>query len=135
MMQKLIQATLWTVLACAALPAQAANPGCERKAAEIEQQLDYAKTYGNVYRQRGLERALTEVRTHCTDAGLVSEKRSDIAEQNEKVNEIQAEIEEKQTEGRLDKVRKLERKLEREREELRLLQNELRELESGFTAK
>ncbi|MGO3742659.1 DUF1090 domain-containing protein [Kerstersia sp.] len=128
-MQRLLQITL-LIMACAALPAQAANPLCERKATAIEQQLGHAKAYGNVYRQRGLEHALSEVRLRCTDEAVLQDKRADIAEQAEAVNDILAEIEEKQMEGRLDKVRKLERKLLREREELTVLQEELQALEA-----
>ncbi|CAM4178588.1 DUF1090 domain-containing protein [Kerstersia similis] len=130
MMRRLLQVILVSA-ACAALPAQAANPLCERKAAEIEQQLDHARAYGNMYRQRGLERALSEVKLRCRDADLIQEKRAEIAEQAEKVDALLDEIEEKQMEGRLDKVRQLERKLGREREELGILQEELRALEGA----
>jgi len=110
-------------------PAMAANPACERKAAQIEQQIQHAKAAGNTHRVSGLEKALSQARTNCTDAGLIAEQRADIAEQQEDIDEILEDIQEKQAEGRSDKVEKLERKLGHEKKELEVLQHELRQLE------
>ena len=110
-------------------PAMAADPACVRKAAEIAQQIKFAQDAGNHQRVRGLEKALSSVRANCTGAGLVQDKQREIAEQQEEVDEVLAEIREKETEGRYDKVKKLERKLARERAELQALQQELAELQ------
>lgn len=112
-----------------AASAMAANPACERKEAEIERQIEHAKAAGNHHRLRGLENALSSVRAHCTDAKLIEDKKRDIAEQQEEIDEVLEEIREKESEGRYDKVQKLERKLERERAELKALQQELQEIE------
>ncbi|MHC5225697.1 DUF1090 family protein [Ignatzschineria sp. LJL83] len=39
--------------------------GCQRKLANLEKQLGYAKQYGNTNRIRGLERAIANVKTYC----------------------------------------------------------------------
>lgn len=39
--------------------------GCERKKANLQRQLEYAKQYGNTYRIRGLERAIADVERNC----------------------------------------------------------------------
>lgn len=109
--------------------ALAANPHCERRAAEIERQIGYAQQAGNSHRVAGLQTALSRVRTHCTDAGLVEDKKRDIAEEQEDIADILEEIREKQAEGRADKVQKLERKLARRQAKLEVLQQELVELE------
>lgn len=41
------------------------NQGCQRKLANLEKQLGYAKQYGNTNRIRGLERAIANVTAYC----------------------------------------------------------------------
>lgn len=43
----------------------APNQGCQRKLANLEKQLGYAKQYNNTNRIRGLERAIANVKTYC----------------------------------------------------------------------
>ena len=112
------------------LPVLASNPACQYKASEIETQIQHAREHGNTHRVRGLERALANVKAHCSDTDLLREKREQIRDQEEDIQEVLAELQEKRADGRQDKVQKLERKLAREREELMQLQDELQELES-----
>ncbi|WP_083953395.1 DUF1090 domain-containing protein [Thauera butanivorans] len=114
-----------------AFSAHADNPACQQKATEIEQQIEYAKSHGNTHRLQGLERALANVKAHCTDQALIRDKKDEIREQEEEIREILEEIREKQSEGRYDKLVKLERKLERERAEKDVLERELQALENA----
>lgn len=123
------QATLLMLLGSIAISAQAANPACQRKAANIQHQIEQARQHGNTHRRAGLERALANVEAHCTDASLIRDKKADIAEQREEVDEILEALQQKRAEGRADKVKKLERKLARERAELQALEDELQGLE------
>ncbi|GHC53667.1 hypothetical protein GCM10010096_27570 [Alcaligenes pakistanensis] len=125
---------LSAVLGVMALPAWADNPACQYKAAEIQNQIDYARQHGNEHRVRGLERALANVQAHCKDANLLRDKQEEIREQEEDIQERINEIAEKRSEGRQDKVQKLEKKLERDQAELAQLQDELKELQA-FTTK
>lgn len=118
------------LMLCFAAPALANNPACQRKSAEIQQQIEQAKQAGNHNRIRGLEKALSRVKENCTNATLIADKKKDIADQQEDIDEILQDIQKNQSEGRLDKVRKLERKLQRERDELEVLKGELRDIES-----
>lgn len=79
-------------------PALAANPACERKEVEIKRQIQYAKDANNTHRVRGLEKALSQVQTHCSDADLIKDKKKDVAEQKEDIDEVLAKIQEKQSE-------------------------------------
>lgn len=118
------------LLACGLVtPVMASNPACDQKASELERQIQYAKEAGNNHRVAGLEKALSAVRKNCTDAGLIREMKHDIAEQEDDIDEILEDIREKESEGRYDKVKSLERKLERERAELEHLRQELSTLE------
>lgn len=125
---------LSAVLGLMALPAWADNPACQYKAAEIQNQIEYARQHGNEHRVRGLERALANVQAHCKDANLLRDKQEEIREQEEDIQERINEIAEKRSEGRQDKVQKLEKKLERDQAELAQLQDELKELQA-FTTK
>ena len=125
---------LSAVLGVMALPAWADNPACQYKAAEIQNQIDYARQHGNEHRVRGLERALANVQAHCKDANLLRDKQEEIREQEEDIQERINEIAEKRSEGRQDKVQKLEKKLERDQAELAQRQDELKELQA-FTTK
>ena len=124
---------LSAVLGVMALPAWADNPACQYKAAEIQNQIEYARQHGNEHRVRGLERALANVQAHCKDANLLRDKQEEIREQEEDIQERINEIAEKRSEGRQDKVQKLEKKLERDQAELAQLQDELKELQAFTT--
>lgn len=127
---KTFELWLTAVLSLAALPVWADNPACQYKAAEIQNQIDYARKHGNTYRERGLERALANVQTHCKDADLLRDKQEEIREQERGIQERLAQIEEKRSEGHQDKVQKLEKKLERDQAELEQLQDELKGLQA-----
>lgn len=111
-------------------PVLAVNPACEQKKIEIQRQIQHAQEAGNTHRMRGLETALSKVKTYCTDAGLIKDQKKDIADQQKDIDDLLEEIQEKESEGRYDKVKKLERKLAYKRQELEDLQQELKELES-----
>lgn len=111
-------------------PALALGPACAQKLAGIEQQIQHATEAGNSRREAGLERALSAVRNHCTDTDLLADKKDEIKDKLEDIAELREEIQEKEAEGRLDKVAKLERKLRHEQEELDILQRELAEIET-----
>ncbi|MGG4774124.1 DUF1090 domain-containing protein [Alcaligenaceae bacterium 429] len=127
---KKLQLAMVVVLSSLAYSASAQNYGCDRKMQSLETQLNYAKQHGNVHRQRGLERAIANVQTHCTDAYLLRDLQEDIDDQQEDIDDILEEIQEKQTEGRVDKVERLQRKLERKRQKLADLQAEMEDLQS-----
>jgi predicted RNase H-like nuclease (RuvC/YqgF family) len=128
-----MKSSVWclsAVLSVMALPAWADNPACQYRAAEIQNQIDYARQHGNEHRERGLQRALANVQMHCRDADLLRDVQEDIREQEEEIQDRLDEIAEKRSEGRQDKVQKLEKKLERDRAKLEQLQDELKELQA-----
>jgi hypothetical protein len=101
-----------------ALAAPQVATGCDAKRQNIEQQIDYARKYGNTYRVTGLEKALSEVNANCTDEGLRAERESDVRKKELKVEERRQELAEAQTDGRADKISKKQRKLEESQAEL-----------------
>ena len=91
---------------------------CEAKRLDIEQQIDYARANDNKHRIAGLEKALSEVKAHCTDEGLRAEREVRVKEKENKVEEHRRELAEAQADGRADKVAKKQSKLEEAQAEL-----------------
>lgn len=113
-----------------AVPTQASS-ACQYKIDRLEQQQEYARMYGNVHRQRGLERAIANVKRYCTDADVLREQQEDIQEQRDDIAQIQGELREHQLRNRQDKVRKLERKLAKEQQELADMEAEFEALQKA----
>ena len=113
--------SLLLLLPLCTLPAfaSAAEGGCAAKAQDIQQQIDYATQHGNTHRVDGLKKALSEVQTHCTEAGLQAERQKNIAEKQRKVDERRQELKEAQQTGKLDKVAKKQQKLAEAQAELK----------------
>ncbi|PWC15521.1 DUF1090 domain-containing protein [Brenneria roseae subsp. roseae] len=96
--------------------------GCLQKEQEIQRQIDHARQYENAPRVAGLQRALAEVKAHCTDEGLAAERREKIAEQRQKVAERKQELSESRQKGDAEKVLVREKKLAEAEQELRELE-------------
>lgn len=90
--------------------------GCSAKKNEIENQLKYAKSHGNIYRVKGLEKALKENTLKCNDQTLRNEREVKVLEKERKVYEIEMVI--KKENGNSEKVKKNQKKLKKAKEEL-----------------
>lgn len=110
-----------TVLASSA--AVMAGP-CANKISALETELSYAQSYGNHHRVADLQSALSNTRAYCNDANIVSEKQYKADKQRLKIKKVEAEIQQLQAEGRIDKAQKKRLKLEREKLELQQIINE-----------
>ncbi|UUW17344.1 DUF1090 domain-containing protein [Serratia ureilytica] len=106
------------MLATLSTQALAAVTGCEAKKTEIRTQIDYAKSQGNSHQVAGLEKALNEVDTHCTDASLQQDRQLRVAEKAHKVAERQREFDQAKLSGQRDKIDKKLKKLKEAEEEL-----------------
>ena len=112
------------LLAYSALSSATNNSSCAQKAQAIQTQIDYAKRYGNTYRVQGLEKALSEVQTHCTDTGLAADRQQKIADKKRKVTEREQELQAAQQTGKAEKVAKRQQKLAEAQAELKAAQAE-----------
>lgn len=99
--------------------------GCAAKEHDIQKQIDYANSYGNKYRVAGLENALREVRSNCSDESLLREHKNNIKEKQKKVYERTQELKEAQETGLKDKIAKRQKKLEEANKELSEAQSSL----------
>ena len=60
--------------------------GCAAKKQAITLQLEQARAHGNSNQVAGLEKALSEVNAHCTDAGLRKERENKVLEAKHEVS-------------------------------------------------
>lgn len=108
-----------------AVQAAGAERGCALKEQQIQKEIEYAKQYGNSYKQKGLETALANVRTYCTESSLKKDINEKIAEKQKKVAEREVELKEAQAKGDPKKIAKKQKKLLSAQQELDEAKKEL----------
>ncbi|MBM9486796.1 DUF1090 domain-containing protein [Pseudomonas sp. ICBG1301] len=92
--------------------------GCAAKRQAISTQIEQAKVHGNSEQQAGLEKALSEVTTHCTDASLRKERENKVLDAKHEVSRRQADLDKAMKKGDADKINKRKDKLADSRKEL-----------------
>ncbi len=100
--------------------AYAANPPetCATKQQAIKQQLEVAHQHNNKDQIAGLQKALTQSQTNCSQPSLQKEQQQKIAEKQEKVNERTRELKKVQATGDKNKIAKQQKKLDEALHEL-----------------
>lgn len=99
--------------------------GCAAKRQGIINQIELAKSRGNQEQQAGLETALNEVTTHCTDASLRKEREHKVLEAKHEVSQRQADLEKAMKKGDPERINKRKDKLAASRKELQEAVEEL----------
>ncbi|ANF88769.1 Putative exported protein [Pseudomonas antarctica] len=92
--------------------------GCAAKRQAISAQIEQARTHGNSEQQAGLEKALSEVTAHCTDASLRKERENKVLDAKHEVSRRQADLDKAMKKGDADKINKRKDKLAQSRKEL-----------------
>ena len=105
--------------------ANTALTGCAAKRQSISTQIEAAKAHGNSSQQAGLEKALSEVDSHCTDESLRAERQADVSKAEEEVSERESDLREALAEGDKDDINKRQNKLQEARSELQHAQEQL----------
>lgn len=95
---------------------------CKEKENEILREISYAEKHNNQSRVDGLNKALHEVRTNCSDSKLRADHERKIADQKEKVEERRRDLAEAKQKGDADKISKREHKLKESESELKALE-------------
>lgn len=98
---------------------------CKGKQQAIETQIGYAKASNNNAQVMGLNTALSDLMSHCTDSSLEKKYQDKLTEKTEKVAERKADLAKAQAEGKLNKVDKLQRKINSAQSELDDAQTQL----------
>lgn len=99
--------------------------GCAAKRQGIINQIELAKSRGNSDQQAGLEAALNEVTTHCTDASLRKERENKVLDAKHEVSQRQADLEKAMKKGDSERINKRKDKLAASRKELQEAVDEL----------
>jgi Protein of unknown function (DUF1090). len=102
--------------------ALAASP-CQEKEQDIQREIHYAEKHHNQSRIDGLNKALHEVKTNCSDSKVRADHQKKIAEQKEEVTERRHDLEEAKAKGDADKIGKREHKLTEAQDELKALES------------
>jgi len=93
--------------------------GCDAKRQELEQEIAYAKAHGNASRVKGLETALAQVKSNCTDASLQAKDQRKVDAARKKVAEREEDLQKAKSEGKSPrKVADRQRKLDEAHAEL-----------------
>ena len=121
---------LLTLCSAMAAPLMAAEhtpelTGCAAKRQGIINQIELAKSRDNKDQQAGLETALSQVTTHCTDASLRKERENKVLEAKHEVNQRQADLDKAMKKGDAQRINKRKDKLAASRKELQEAVDEL----------
>ena len=96
--------------------------GCDQKRCEIEKQISFAKENGNEHKLKGLNIALEEVHTYCTNENIKNDLKEEIEELNEEIAEDHSDLIEAKQDQKADKY---QRKIKEKEQEIEKLNKEL----------
>lgn len=122
-MKKLALVSLLLTGALTSMTAQARQPNvegftCETKQQAVETQITYAKAHNQTDRIKGLEKALDDIKSYCSNDDLEEKYQEKIEEKTEKVAERQEDLAKARLKGDSDKIAKQENKLNEAEAEL-----------------
>ncbi len=129
-MKRLASIALLTLCSVMAAPSMAGEEapgltGCAAKKQGIINQIELAKAHGNADQQAGLEKALSEVTDHCTDASLKKERENKVLDAKHEVSKRQADLDKAMKKGDPERINKRKDKLAESRKELQDALDEL----------
>ncbi|WP_392566986.1 DUF1090 domain-containing protein [Utexia brackfieldae] len=91
---------------------------CQSKIKAIQTQIAYAKANNNTAETMGLNTALADTISNCSDSSLEKKYQAKVTEKTAKVAERKADLAEAQAEGKVNKLAKLQRKIDSAQAEL-----------------
>ena len=121
-MNRAIPFTFALLSSLLAVSAQAATTtdlkGCAGKEQEVRGQIAHAESAGNSAQVAGLQKALGEIQSNCTDAGLKKERENKVLDAKHEVSKRQADLDKALKKGDPEKINKRKDKLAESRKEL-----------------
>lgn len=127
-MKKLFKISLITLTMAAssyAVADQFDGLTCAGKKEAIQTQLDYAQKANNTYRAQGLQKALDDVNTYCTNESLEEKYKDKVEDKLENLQDKQEDLQEAQLKGDPQKIAKRESKVKAAEYELKEAQDQL----------
>ena len=117
-----LAATLLTASGVAFAQNAPAGP-CQAKREDIHRSIEAAKAQGHKHKVRGLEKALSEVESNCSDARLEADRQKRIERQEQAVAERERDLQKAQSDGDAKKVARRQSKLAEEQARLQQLKS------------
>ena len=122
-MRRTLQILLIALFALTSVSALAAEQqpglsGCAANKQAISEKIEQARAHGNSDQQAGLEKALSEVNAHCTDAGLKKEREQKVLDARHEVTQRTKDLDKAMKKGDAEKINKRKDKLAESRKEL-----------------
>ncbi|GLK87018.1 DUF1090 domain-containing protein [Pseudomonas turukhanskensis] len=116
----LITAALLSLVTTAAVAAETTKTltGCAAKRDAISQQIEQAKAAGNSAQQAGLEKALSEVKSNCTDEQLEKSREQKVLDAQHEVKKRESDLQKAMSKGDPEKIDSRKNKLAEARKEL-----------------
>ena len=116
----LLPALLLSVATSVAVAAETTRSltGCAAKRDEIQAQIEQAKAAGNSAQQAGLETALSQVKSNCTDEQLEKSREQKVLEAQHEVKKRESDLQKAMAKGDPEKIDKRKNKLAEARKEL-----------------
>ncbi|MTD40752.1 DUF1090 family protein [Erwinia sp. CPCC 100877] len=132
---------LAVVASLGAMASAQAAESCAAKASALQKEIKIAQQYGNVWKVAGLKKALSEVKSHCTNASVLADAQKKVtklekklAEKREDIAEVQSDLREAQAKGKASKIAKYQRKLAEKQADLREIQQDLSQARAELAA-
>ncbi|MED5607647.1 DUF1090 domain-containing protein [Pseudomonas sp. JH-2] len=128
-MFRTITLTLAALFAASAFAAESAQPltGCAAKQAAIAGKLEEARARGDKGAIAGLETALEQARTYCTDGSLAQKRTQRVLDAEREVSQRENDLRKAMAKGDAEKIEKRKDKLAEARAELEQAKRELEE--------
>ena len=104
--------------------------GCAEKTCQVEKQIEIAKKNGNDNKVDGLNKALNEIKNHCSDDKIISSLEDDLSKSNDELKEHQEDLKKAQAEEKSDKIEKYNAKIKEDEAEILALKEELSKMNS-----
>lgn len=140
-MKKTLLATLMPLALLGAPSAFADTTNCATKIRAIEAQIEMAKQRGNTQRVAGLQDALANTKTNCTDAGQirhaehkVRDAERDVGKAKSEVQEADAKLQEARSKGDTKKIAKAQKRLADKQAKLNEKMEDLRSAQADVAA-
>ncbi len=105
--------------AAVSVAASSGDQGCKAKEQALEKRLAAARQHNNTEQIEGLQKALHNIRTWCTDNNLKAKADYEVWEKQNEVQEREQELNQARTDGKKKKIVQRERKLDKARQKLR----------------
>ena len=99
--------------------------GCAEKTCQVEKQIEIAKKNGNDNKVDGLNKALNEIKNHCSDDKIISSLEDDLSKSNDELKEHQEDLKKAQAEEKSDKIEKYNAKIKEDEAEISALKKKL----------